>query len=105
MLTASAYAATAATEPLSPITINRRDPGPQDVLIEIKYCGICHSDIHHARGERGPEPYPLSAHTTLPWAFPLTPLRTDSVFTISRPRPSSPSGSSMTRGPSGAPPS
>jgi len=59
MLTASAYAATAAAEPLSPITISRRDPGPHDVLIEIRYCGICHSDIHHARGERGPEPYPF----------------------------------------------
>ena len=59
MLTASAYAATAAAEPLSPITISLRDPGPHDVLIEIRYCGICHSDIHHARGERGPEPYPF----------------------------------------------
>jgi len=48
MLTANAYAATAATEPLSPVTISRRDPGPHDVLIEIKYCGICHSDIHGA---------------------------------------------------------
>ena len=54
----------------------------------------------------GPVPaHSMSAHTTLPWAFPLTPLRTDSVFTISRPRPVSPNGSSMTRGPSGAPPS
>lgn len=40
-------------------TINRRELTPKDVLIEIKYCGICHSDIHHARGEWGAETYPL----------------------------------------------
>ena len=45
----------------------------------------------------------MSAHTTRPRASPLTPLRADNVFTISRPRPSSRSESSMTRGPSGAP--
>jgi uncharacterized zinc-type alcohol dehydrogenase-like protein len=59
MLTANAYAATAATEPLSPMTIERRDLGPRDVLIEIRYCGICHSDINHARGKRGAGRYPL----------------------------------------------
>jgi uncharacterized zinc-type alcohol dehydrogenase-like protein len=51
MLTAKAYAATSATEPLTPLAIDRRDLGPHDVLIEIKYCGICHSDIHFVRGE------------------------------------------------------
>jgi uncharacterized zinc-type alcohol dehydrogenase-like protein len=40
-------------------TINRRELTPKDVLIEIKYCGICHSDIHHAHGEWGAETYPL----------------------------------------------
>ncbi|MEV7887080.1 NAD(P)-dependent alcohol dehydrogenase [Streptomyces sp. NPDC002817] len=59
MLTVNAYAATAATEPLAPTTIERRDVGPHDVLIEIKYCGICHSDIHHARSEWGEQSYPI----------------------------------------------
>jgi uncharacterized zinc-type alcohol dehydrogenase-like protein len=59
MLTVNAYAATSATEPLVPTTIERRDVGPHDVLIEIKYAGICHSDIHTARGEWGPANYPL----------------------------------------------
>lgn len=40
-------------------TIERRDVGPKDVLIEIKYAGICHSDIHTARGEWGGIEYPL----------------------------------------------
>src|ERR1700712_1031593 len=40
-------------------TIDRRDVGPKDVLIEIKYAGICHSDIHHAKGEWQAEVYPL----------------------------------------------
>ena len=51
MLTVNAYTATSATEPLAPATIDRRDVGPHDVLIEVKYCGICHSDIHYVRGE------------------------------------------------------
>jgi uncharacterized zinc-type alcohol dehydrogenase-like protein len=59
MLTVNAYAATSATEPLAPMTIERREVGPRDVLVEIKYCGICHSDIHHARSEWGPVTYPV----------------------------------------------
>jgi uncharacterized zinc-type alcohol dehydrogenase-like protein len=59
MFTVSAYAATSSTGPLTPITIDRRDLGGHDVLIEIKFCGICHSDIHHARGDWRSEPYPL----------------------------------------------
>ena len=60
MLTANAYAAPSATEPLVPTTIERRDVGPHDVLIEIKYAGICHSDIHTVRGEWGTQQYPLT---------------------------------------------
>jgi uncharacterized zinc-type alcohol dehydrogenase-like protein len=56
--TAHAYGAPSATEPLAPLTIERRDAGPRDVLIDIKFCGICHSDIHHCRGEWGKVPYP-----------------------------------------------
>ncbi|MFF5010074.1 NAD(P)-dependent alcohol dehydrogenase [Streptomyces phaeochromogenes] len=59
MLTVNAYVATAATEPLAPTTVERREVGPHDVLIEIKYCGICHSDISHARSEWGEQVYPI----------------------------------------------
>ncbi len=59
MNTVSAYAATSATEPLTKTTITRRDPGPHDVAFDIKFCGICHTDIHTVRGEMGPAPYPL----------------------------------------------
>jgi len=41
-----AYGARAAKAPVAPMTIERRDPGPHDVEIEILYCGICHSDVH-----------------------------------------------------------
>jgi len=56
----NAYTATSATGPLVPAKIERRDVGPRDVLIEIKYAGICHSDIHTVRGEWGPVQYPLT---------------------------------------------
>ncbi|MDG5489369.1 NAD(P)-dependent alcohol dehydrogenase [Sphingomonas sp. BGYR3] len=46
-----AYAAQAPTTPLAPFTFDRRDPGPRDVAIDIAYCGVCHSDLHTARGE------------------------------------------------------
>jgi uncharacterized zinc-type alcohol dehydrogenase-like protein len=59
MLTVNAYGATSATEPLVPMTIERREVGPHDVLIEIKYTGICHSDIHHAHSDWKQETYPL----------------------------------------------
>jgi uncharacterized zinc-type alcohol dehydrogenase-like protein len=59
MPTVNAYAAPSATQPLAPIRIERRDPGPHDVTIAIKYTGICHSDIHHARSDWRDEPYPL----------------------------------------------
>ncbi len=56
--TVRAYAAPSATEPLVPITIERRDVGENDVLIAIRYAGICHSDIHTVRGEWGEITYP-----------------------------------------------
>lgn len=58
MITAKAYAAHSPTSPLQPFTFDRRDPKPDDVVIAIDYCGICHSDIHTARGEWGPTAYP-----------------------------------------------
>ncbi|MDQ2700505.1 MAG: NAD(P)-dependent alcohol dehydrogenase [Actinomycetota bacterium] len=58
MKNVSAYAAPSPTEPLIPLNIDRRELGPHDVLIDIKFAGICHSDIHTARGEWGPIAYP-----------------------------------------------
>jgi uncharacterized zinc-type alcohol dehydrogenase-like protein len=46
-----AYAAQSPTTPLAPTTIERREPGPRDVAIDILYCGVCHSDLHTVRGE------------------------------------------------------
>lgn len=46
------------TGPIDSLTIERRELSSEDVLIDIKYCGICHSDIHFARGDWGPVPYP-----------------------------------------------
>ena len=54
----SAYAAQSATSRLAPFTIPRRQPGATDVAIEILFCGVCHSDIHTARGEWGNANYP-----------------------------------------------
>ena len=59
MLPTRGYAAAARGAPLAPFSFQRRDPGPADVLIEILWCGICHSDIHQARGEWGPATFPM----------------------------------------------
>ncbi|WP_438010689.1 NAD(P)-dependent alcohol dehydrogenase [Sorangium sp. So ce321] len=59
MLKTPAYAAVSAKEPLRPFTIERRDPGPHDVLIEILFCGVCHSDIHQVRDEWGGAIFPM----------------------------------------------
>jgi uncharacterized zinc-type alcohol dehydrogenase-like protein len=59
MIKANARGVFGLGEPFKATTIDRRELTPKDVLIEIKYCGICHSDIHHAHGEWGPEAYPL----------------------------------------------
>lgn len=58
MPTTRAFAALSANTPLEPFTIDRREVGPKDVLIDIRYSGICHSDIHTARSEWGPTAYP-----------------------------------------------
>ena len=54
-----AYAAVSAKASLAPFSIERREPGPHDVLIDILYCGICHSDIHQARDEWGGSIFPM----------------------------------------------
>ena len=63
MFTARAFAASSSTSPLAGISIPRRDPGPDDVDIEILYCGVCHSDLHMARNEWAgwPTIYPMRA--------------------------------------------
>jgi uncharacterized zinc-type alcohol dehydrogenase-like protein len=48
---AKAFAARGATTPLSPFALQRRQPGPQDLQIEILFCGVCHSDLHQSRDE------------------------------------------------------
>jgi uncharacterized zinc-type alcohol dehydrogenase-like protein len=53
-----AYGFQSATSSLQPLTIPRREPRADDVVVRIHYCGICHSDIHTARGEWGPTHYP-----------------------------------------------
>jgi uncharacterized zinc-type alcohol dehydrogenase-like protein len=52
------YAAQTAETPLAPYTIERRDVGERDVAIDIYYCGVCHSDLHTARGEWGGVKFP-----------------------------------------------
>jgi uncharacterized zinc-type alcohol dehydrogenase-like protein len=59
MTTVKAYASPSATEDLVATTIERREVGAHDVMIEIKFAGICHSDIHTVRGDWGPQQYPL----------------------------------------------
>ncbi|HVJ65706.1 MAG TPA: NAD(P)-dependent alcohol dehydrogenase [Bdellovibrionota bacterium] len=59
MITVKGYAAPNAQSPLAPYSFERRDPGAHDVAIEIKYCGICHSDIHQARDEWGGSIFPM----------------------------------------------
>jgi uncharacterized zinc-type alcohol dehydrogenase-like protein len=54
----NAYGSYAGDKPLEPMQIVRRTPGPQDIQIEIAYCGVCHSDLHTARGEWGGKYYP-----------------------------------------------
>lgn len=54
-----AYAAQSPTSGLAPFQLERRSPGPRDVLLEIRYCGVCHSDLHFVRNEWGLSIYPL----------------------------------------------
>ena len=54
-----AYAAPSADEPLAPFTVERREPRAHEVLIDILYCGVCHSDIHQVRDEWGGSIFPM----------------------------------------------
>ncbi len=59
MLPTKSYAVHSATDTLKPWDFERRELGSRDVLIEIQFCGVCHSDIHQARGEWGNSMYPM----------------------------------------------
>jgi uncharacterized zinc-type alcohol dehydrogenase-like protein len=56
--TANAFAAHSADAPFAPFSFERRDPQADDVAIDILFCGVCHSDLHTARGEWGGTHYP-----------------------------------------------
>lgn len=58
-LPTSGYAASGPTSRLEPFQFERREPGPHDALIEILYCGVCHSDIHQVRDEWGGSIFPM----------------------------------------------
>jgi uncharacterized zinc-type alcohol dehydrogenase-like protein len=55
----TAWGAAAANAPFAPIEIKRRALGPNDVLLDVLYCGICHSDIHSVHGDWRAASYPI----------------------------------------------
>jgi len=59
MIKVEGYAAASAKAPLKPFSFERREVGDHDVLIDILFCGICHSDIHQARDEWGGSAFPM----------------------------------------------
>jgi len=59
MLSSKGYAAQSPTSGLAPFSFDRRDPGPSDVVVQIEFCGICHSDIHQVKDEWGGAMYPM----------------------------------------------
>ncbi|MDQ0646810.1 putative zinc-type alcohol dehydrogenase-like protein [Microbacterium natoriense] len=60
MTRVTAYAAPREAAPLEKTLIERRELGPNDILIDVAFAGICHSDIHTVRGDWGPQRYPLA---------------------------------------------
>jgi len=59
MSNAWGYAAKQAKAKLEPFSFQRRSPGAKDIVIEIRYCGVCHSDIHQVRDEWGGSIFPM----------------------------------------------
>jgi len=59
MLQTKGYAVHSPSDSLQPFNFERRDLGANDILIEIAYCGVCHSDIHQVRDEWGGSMYPM----------------------------------------------
>src|SRR6185369_426431 len=58
-LATKAYAAQNPRSGLAPFSIERRKPGPKDVHLRIRYCGVCHTDLHFMRNDWGISIYPL----------------------------------------------
>jgi uncharacterized zinc-type alcohol dehydrogenase-like protein len=59
MIATQGYAVQNAASSPAPFSYEHREPGPKDILLDIKFCGICHSDIHQARNEWGNSLYPM----------------------------------------------
>ncbi|MBF0331571.1 MAG: NAD(P)-dependent alcohol dehydrogenase [Candidatus Omnitrophica bacterium] len=59
VMNVSGYATKSAKDNLAPFSFTRRDPRKDDVVIEILYCGVCHSDLHQARNDWGNSAYPM----------------------------------------------
>ena len=59
MIATKSYAATNSKSPLGPYNFDLRDPRPHDVVIDVRFCGVCHSDIHQARDEWGSSIFPM----------------------------------------------
>ncbi|MEE4297200.1 MAG: alcohol dehydrogenase catalytic domain-containing protein, partial [Wenzhouxiangella sp.] len=57
-MTTKSYAAHSETSGLAPFAIDRREPRPDDVVIDIAYCGICHTDLHFVENDWGMTVYP-----------------------------------------------
>lgn len=55
----AAYAALSATSPIAPFVAERREPRPDDVVIDVVFCGVCHSDLHQARNDWGNSKFPM----------------------------------------------
>jgi uncharacterized zinc-type alcohol dehydrogenase-like protein len=59
MIQTQGYAAQQAKSPLNQYSFERRDPRNHDVVIDIQYCGICHTDVHHVNDEWGDSIFPM----------------------------------------------
>jgi len=59
MLISKGFAALDAHSPLAPFAFSRRDPGAQEIALEVLYCGVCHTDLHQARNEWGGSKFPI----------------------------------------------
>src|SRR5258706_970927 len=59
MINVKGYAAMNSKAPLGPFSFDRRDLRADDILIDIVYCGVCHSDIHQVRDEWGGSIFPM----------------------------------------------
>ena len=60
-MTVSGYAAQSADTPVAPWEFERRVPRPDDVMVDVLYCGVCHTDIHSARNDWGVQHLPAGS--------------------------------------------